>query len=646
MLEQRLQEILAQLPWLERSCLLLSINAGFTQEEIADILDITKEEVSIATLRGREQFRRVYSHMSQTQDHTTQIESNEVSPQEALARAASPPGISNHPQDDSEGGVSSILVPEVSAKRTRHPFQPHRIEIIPRSVSRANPFGTLTTIREPEQFFGRTEALDYLYSEIVFRRCVSVVGIRRIGKSSLLRCMCLPQIQEAFRSLYNLEKYLLVFIDLGEFLSKTSDDFFLAVCTQLITQSTEHLVLEMPQKVGGSDAFCQLLDEIQRQGFYPVLLLDAFHQVASNTHFDARFFSFLRAQANHGRVSYVTASIVPLDQCCHTSIEGSPFFNIFSVYRLGPLEEDEARHLLLKLTASIGHSFTDEEAEMVFHLAGRHPFFIQRVAFCLLRAKYQSYGSGTKVELEAYRDLFPHFKNIWESSLSNKQREHLREEMYCKQSEQKKVPELSESTLFRRFVREISDIQPVDIFAEYLEDILNHFGDTKFLGECELTHLYIFHARIHNSLFPRSIHEKGIMVRHILQEARDKLRPPGRSSNTAPEWQYFNILNYRFFKYSMKNEVLADLLGISVRQLHRVRHLAIEALQDVLYEMEFEARNELASSPVCLDGVSVDQRAGHQGNHSSGGYRRRQFLDTYDVYSDSNHFNRLRSRYP
>src|SRR5947207_1854284 len=200
-----------------------------------------------------------------------------------------------------------------------------------------NPFGTSTTIRESEQFFGRTEALDYLYSEIVSRRCVSVVGTGRIGKSSLLRCMCLPQIQGSFQSLYNLEKHLLVFIDMSEFLSKICDDFFSAVCMQLIAQSRDRLALDIPEDVGGGDAFCELLDNIQSEGFSPVLLLDEFHQVTSNTHFDAKFFSFLRAQANHGLVSYVTASIIPLDQCCYPYVEGSPFFNIFSVYRLGPL---------------------------------------------------------------------------------------------------------------------------------------------------------------------------------------------------------------------------------------------------------------------------------------------------------------------
>jgi AAA-like domain len=444
-----------------------------------------------------------------------------------------------------------------------------------------NPFGTSKTILNPEQFFGRADALDYLYAEITSRRCVSIIGTRRIGKSSLLRCMCLPRIQEPFQSLYNLEKYLLVFIDLGEFLSKTCDDFFSAVCMQLIAQSRDRLALEIPEDIDGADAFCELLDAIRSQGFHPVLLLDAFHQVTSNTHFDAKFFSFLRAQANHGRVSYVTASIVPLDLCCHSDIEGSPFFNIFSVYHLGPLEENEARHLLMKLTDSVGHSFTPEDVKMVLQLAGRHPFFIQRVAFYLFRTKYQLHRIPPKIKVEAYQDLKPHFKNIWESPPITQQKDQLI-----------KVAELSESTLFCRFVRgETCDVQPVNISVDYLEDVLKHLGDTQFLGKCELTHLYLFQTRIQHSVFPHSVHEKGVMVRHILQEARDKLRPPGEPNDTASEWQCFNVLNNRFFKYSMKNETLAGLMGISLRQLHRVRHIAIKTLQDVLYQMELEAKN-------------------------------------------------------
>lgn len=72
--EQRLQEALAQLSWLERSCLLLSVNTGFTQEEIADILDVPEEDVSTATFRGHEQLRRAYYRTENA--HETQGEWN------------------------------------------------------------------------------------------------------------------------------------------------------------------------------------------------------------------------------------------------------------------------------------------------------------------------------------------------------------------------------------------------------------------------------------------------------------------------------------------------------------------------------------------------------------------------------------------
>ena len=64
----RLQEALTQLPWLQRSCLLLSMNTDFTQQEIAHILDVTQEDVNIAVREGRERFHRAY-HQGLQLDH-------------------------------------------------------------------------------------------------------------------------------------------------------------------------------------------------------------------------------------------------------------------------------------------------------------------------------------------------------------------------------------------------------------------------------------------------------------------------------------------------------------------------------------------------------------------------------------------------
>lgn len=90
------------------------------------------------------------------------------------------------------------------------------------------------------------------------------------------------------------------------------------------------------------------------------------------------------------------------------------------------------------------------------------------------------------------------------------------------------------------------------------------------------------------------MNDKAIFVRKILQEARDRLCPENKAhSDTDPDWQPFNILNYRYFKEHMKNEVLAERIGISLRQLYRERKIAIQLLRNELIEMEARAREDL-----------------------------------------------------
>jgi RNA polymerase sigma-70 factor (ECF subfamily) len=58
--QETIAEILATLPQQCRSCLLLQHTAGFSQREIAAILNISEKSVSAYVSRGREQFRRTY----------------------------------------------------------------------------------------------------------------------------------------------------------------------------------------------------------------------------------------------------------------------------------------------------------------------------------------------------------------------------------------------------------------------------------------------------------------------------------------------------------------------------------------------------------------------------------------------------------
>jgi RNA polymerase sigma-70 factor (ECF subfamily) len=51
-----------------RTCLLLQLEGGFTQREIAALLKISEKAVSAYVSRGREQFRRAYRHLEAASD--------------------------------------------------------------------------------------------------------------------------------------------------------------------------------------------------------------------------------------------------------------------------------------------------------------------------------------------------------------------------------------------------------------------------------------------------------------------------------------------------------------------------------------------------------------------------------------------------
>ncbi len=75
-------------------------------------------------------------------------------------------------------------------------------------------------------------------------------------------------------------------------------------------------------------------------------------------------------------------------------------------------------------------------------------------------------------------------------------------------------------------------------------------------------------------------------IRIILHEALERLRGSTVRTDTDPALQSYNILYYRYFKHHHKNEQIAARIGFSPRQYFRYRNKAIDALLNVLFEME------------------------------------------------------------
>lgn len=448
-----------------------------------------------------------------------------------------------------------------------------------------NPYYNKALIREPDMFFGRTELLRRLYEAVSYRQSASVVGPRGIGKSSLLWQASLAEKQARFA--FDLRHHIFVFCDLREYLNKTSNDFFLSISRSIMIQC-EKAGLSLQVKSKGEDAFSDLLDEIEARGYFTVLLLDSFDQITRNPHFDPTFFEFLRAHGSIGKVSYITASRAPLAEVCHTGIAGSPFFNIFYTYALEAFAPEEAWDLIRLPAERAGRPFTDKEARTLLRLAGLNPYLLQRICYILYeyrqRPDYEEADEKLLGRL-AYKELSPLFQQIW-AELSKKDRSLLIDEAQQKGKQARVMPELSESSLFRQFVRNTCQAGLFDMTYEELDQALDKFKDLKALGQSNLRLLKAVSQQLDGYTVPSDM-ERGQLIREVLIEAFENLKGSGPRSDDAPDWLYYNILYFRYFRHQLKNEQIRIRLGMtSIRQFYRKRNDALQNLLNELLDME------------------------------------------------------------
>jgi hypothetical protein len=452
-----------------------------------------------------------------------------------------------------------------------------------------NPFDSPTTIRDPKKLVGRDEHLKRIFGLLKNQQNVSVVGAKRIGKTSLLTILKDEETQRRFG--FPGKDFLFLSIDLQERSLKKNENFFDDI-NPLIRQQGHKYLQGVLLEEFEDDEFVNLLSAIKQQGLHPVLMIDTFDLITRYKQADIDFFGFLRSQGSIGQVSYVTASIKTVGKICPSDTEnlGSPFFNIFRNVQLGPLNEKESRDLLSNFSAAEGLPFTDKEVSWVLEIAGCHPYFIQQVGAALFQEK--STGNAEKINFqrikkEVYQDLEDYFIDYW-NLLDQDERKQLAEETLHKERKENKYPELNSSELFYEYLDRIykpEETPVTEIDIESFEKILNKLNDARGLGESVLARHPAISARIPAEKAKESI-TRGIVVREILKEAFERLQAQGTRQDTAPEWRIYNILYYRYFGgWDITHKQIAARLALSERQYYRELKNAIITHWKMLLEM-------------------------------------------------------------
>ena len=257
----------------------------------------------------------------------------------------------------------------------------------------ANPFTYGNPIRDPTRFVGRQHVVEQVFSRLRNSEfeSSSLVGERRVGKTSLLNYLAHPKIRYSYG--LDPDKYLFVYVDL-QMVDKDTTPVRLwqrllqqmARCCQNneIKRVLEHIrEKETINMFALDDVFNSLDDKDQ----YVVFLLDEFENVTENQHFGRDFFNGMRSLAIRHNLSLITSSRHELIELCHSeSIRSSPFFNIFANINIRLFTEVEARYLISFSLLETGVSFTDIEIDTIFHIAGFHPYFLQIACSLLFEA--------------------------------------------------------------------------------------------------------------------------------------------------------------------------------------------------------------------------------------------------------------------
>lgn len=251
----------------------------------------------------------------------------------------------------------------------------------------ANPFAAQAMIQDPARFVGRRAELDQVLNLLKGMQGVSLVGARRIGKSSLLHHIFLTghaQLGEETTIAYT------------DFRGVTDERSFYECLCKAVDRN--------------GDKLGDLEDAVRDRRV--IFCFDQFERVVRSAAFSKAFFDTLRGVASDDNLALLIATEQPLSELCLSDeIASSIFFGIFRPLWLGLFTQTEASDFIKSGFADAGLEVTENEIARLLQLAGRFPAFLAQACFHLVEHKA---GGAPEWERAFRREAQPHLKSLWQ----------------------------------------------------------------------------------------------------------------------------------------------------------------------------------------------------------------------------------------
>lgn len=295
-----------------------------------------------------------------------------------------------------------------------------------------NPFVARGMIKSEKKFWGRNSETQTIYSLLLDSeeepQSVAIVGLRKIGKSSLLYRIAQKR---GAPPMYveQLNRTVCVMLSMQAMSNASTEQFFAAILEELRrrddTVSAMLPTLSSWPATSPDQELSRLLRLMDKEEYLLVLLLDEFECAAANPCFDKNFFDLLRSMAQQWRLAFIVATQSDLDQLWDKSLisspYSSPFFNFFQTLTLASFRDGEVEDYLKTLSHRAGVPFGDLEIGIIRDVGGLHPFFFNVAAYHLFQAltqhSYQVLSDRDALWTQITQDptVYGNFRYYWQN---------------------------------------------------------------------------------------------------------------------------------------------------------------------------------------------------------------------------------------
>ena len=265
----------------------------------------------------------------------------------------------------------------------------------------ANPYHAGRMVTDPTLFFGREEERRRLRARLQNGGSSALVGLRRIGKSSLLYTL---SHHEPFDSKWRLT---FAYLDLQDARHHTLPGLLNAALAGWTGSAA-------PQ-VNTLAEFNQVVQTLSESGLRLALCLDEFEQLTKRpAEFSDEVFESWRALGNAGHIAFLTASHSPLADLIRQGGLTSNFDNIFTQVDLGLLDEASALALIRVPAQQQGVTLPDTAVPHLLQLAGAHPFYLQMAAHHLFNHMQMGGYRPAQLQQDFLNEAEPYWRRLWD----------------------------------------------------------------------------------------------------------------------------------------------------------------------------------------------------------------------------------------